>query len=528
MKIEKEFQDDHQVKLIVEMDVDPFERAKHRAARKIAKSIKIPGFRPGKAPYGVILRTVGEEQVVESALELLIEEQYPEVIKQAEIEPYGPGKLESVPQLDPPTFEFIIPLDAEVALGDYKSVRIPYEIPETTEEDIQAALDEIRERKATRETVERSAQAGDTVFLRVSGVRMDVEDENDSIILEERFSSSVIREEDRKDEFPFPGFSKELIGLSSEDEKKIRYQFPDDHEQEELRGVEVEYSVVITNIQSMSLPALDDDFVKEASDFDTLEAWKEKLKEELQEQTRSSYSDEYNDQILQKIIADSTIKYPPQMIESEANEMLRGLEYRLSQQGMTKELYLQIRGMDEEALLEEIKPMAEERLKRSLVLFEVAQKEEIEIDQEKIQSETFRTLDAISRQMTPNEAKKLTKSRFIPNLMTNITVDMTTQTTMDFLRATAKGEPWPPEEVEVQEEEGKNEGVNEVETKDEVKVEEETTASETTKEMTSKTEEEPEIPGESLTEEIEQKSAEVEAMDAEPSTQASRKDDHPA
>ena len=466
MKIEKELLDDHQVKLTVEMDADLFESAKHRAARQIAKRIKIPGFRPGKAPYGVVLRTVGEGQVVESALEILVEEQYSEVIKQAEITPYGPGKLENVPELEPPTFEFIIPLDAEVILGDYKSIRIPHEIPETTEEDIKKALDEIRERNAVRETVERPAQIGDTVFVRVSGNRMDGEEVSDSIVLEERFSSSVIREEEQQDEFPFPGFSKELIGLNAEDQVKIRHQFPEDYKEEDLQGVEVEYSVVVTNIQSMTLPELDDDFAKEASEYETLEAWKDSLKEELQENAETSYDAEYVDQIMEKIIADSTIKYPPQMVESEANEMLRGLEYRLSQQGMTKELYLQVRGMDEEALFEELKPMAEERLKRDLALFEVSKQEEIEIDQQRVQSETFRTIDAISSQMSPNEAKKLTKSRFIPNLMSNITVDLTTQKTLDFLRAIAKGEPWPPEE-ESTEEAGESKESEELETEEE-------------------------------------------------------------
>ncbi len=527
MKIEKEFRDDHQVKLIVEMDADPFERAKHRAARQIARNVKIPGFRPGKAPYGVILRTVGESQVVESALELLIEEQYPEVIKQAEIEPYGPGKLENVPELDPPTFEFIIPLDAEVELGDYKAIRIPYEIPETTEEDIQAALDEIRERNATRETVDRPAQLGDTVFLRVGGVRADLEDEQDPVVIEERFSSSILREEDREDEFPFSGFSKQLIGLSPEDKKTIHHHFPDDYEQEELQGAEVDYTVVVTNIQSMTLPALDDAFAKEVSDFETLEAWKASLKDELQDKTGASYVEEYNNQIMEQIIADSTLKYPPQMVENDAREMLRGLEYRLSQQGMTKELYLQIRGMDEEALLKEIMPMAEERLKRALILFEVAQKEGIEIDQEKVQSETYRTLDAISSQMTPNEAKKLTKSHFIPNLMTNITVDMTTQRTMDFLRASAKGESWPPEVEGPQDEDGENEGVEEVKTEYEVEAEHDISATETdiVHEITSENEQEPETKSADLNEETENKSAEVEAMNEKPTAQGSKTDD---
>lgn len=501
MKIEKEIRDDHQVKLTVEMDADPFERAKHRAARQIAKRIKIPGFRPGKAPYGVILRTVGEDQIVENALELLIDEQYPEIIKQAELEPYGPGTLDNIPEMDPLTLEFVVPLNAEVELGDYKSVRIPFEVPETTAEDVQDAINRIREQKATRESVDRPAQIGDTVFMRVSGVRTDIEDEEEEpTIVEERFSSSVIREETREDEFPFPGFSKELIGLSPEDQKTIHHKFPEDDEQEEFQGAEVDFSVVITNVQSTTLPDLNDEFAKEASEFETVEEWQAGLKEQLQQQQNLNYADDYDDQIMDQIIADSTIKYPPQMVDNEANEMIRGLEYRLSQQGMTKDLYLQIRGMDDEALLEEIKPIAEDRLKRTLALFEIARNEAIKIDQERVQSETFRTFDALSSQMTPNEAKKLTKSRFLPNLMTNITMDLTTQTTMDFLRATAKGEPWPPEEEKPEDEEGKEKVGDNVKAEDGTLESENVTAVETTSETVNESQKPMDVPDEDIAE----------------------------
>jgi trigger factor len=445
LKIEKEFRDDHQVKLTVELDDDTFEKAKRRAARQIAKRIKIPGFRPGKAPYGVILRQVGEGQVVEGAIELVIDEQYSEIIKEAEIEPYGPGTLENVPELDPPTLEFIVPLSVTVELGDYKSISFSYEPPETTEDDVQESLKRIQEQHATRESVERPAEIGDVVFMQVSGVRTDVDGEDDATIIEERFSSSVIQDNEADNEFPFPGFSKELVGLSVEDVKSINYQYPDDHADESLQGAKAEFKVTVTNIQAQTLPELDDALAEKASEFDTLDAWKEDLKLNLEEQAKSAYAEEYDDQIVDHIVAESTIKYPPQMIENEKAEILRGLEYRLSQQGITKDLYLQIRGMDEDALLEELIPVAEERVKRALVLFEIAKSEEINPDPAMVQTETMRTVESISSSMTPNEAKKFTKSTYIPNLINNIAADLTTRTTMDYLRAIAKGEPWPPE-----------------------------------------------------------------------------------
>ena len=445
MKIEKEFRDDHQVKLTVEIDSDTFEKAKRKSARQLAKKIKIPGFRPGKAPYGVILRQVGEGRIVEQALDFLIEDQYPEIIKEAEIEPYGPGTLENVPELDPPTFEFVVPLEAEVELGDYKSIDIPYEPPVISDEDVNQAIESSREQNAMRESVDRPAELGDVVYFRLSAQRTDLEESEESLLIEDRFSSSQIESEEDPDEWPFPGFSNELIGLSAEEEKSINHQFPDDHQDEELQGANVAYQVSVSNIQAVTLPEINDHLAQTASEFETLDEWKENLKVTLEERNLEIYAEEFDNSILDHIISNSTIKHPPQMISREEEEVLRGLEYRLSQQGINKELYLQIRGIDEDALLEEIKPVAEDRVKKALVLMEVAKKEKIQADPDQVQEEMGRTVQAISSTMTPNDAKKFAKSEYIPSLASNIVADLLTQKTMVYLRATAKGEPWPPE-----------------------------------------------------------------------------------
>lgn len=452
MKIEKEFRDDHQVKLTVEMDSEPFESAKRRAARQIAKRIKIPGFRPGKAPYGVVLRQVGEGHIVEQALEILVDEQYPEIIKEAEIKPYGPGTLENVPELDPPTFEFIIPLDSVVELGDYKATRIPFELPTISDKQVEESLKQIQEQNAIRESVDRPAEIGDIVFMRVSGVNTAIEDGEDATIVEERFSTSIIREDEEDNEWPFPGFSKELIGISTEEEATIYYQYPDDFEDESLQGVNAEFKVVVTNIQSQSLPEIDDELAKTASDFDTLDEWRADQKLNMEENSQQAYADEYDNQVLDHIISESTLKYPPQMLENEKKDILRGLEYRLSQQGINKDLYLQIRGIDEDELNNEITPVAEQRIKRALVLMEIAKLEGIQTDPEKVQDEMGRTMQAISSTMTPNDAKKFAKSDYLPSLASNIVADMLTQRTIEYLRATAKGEKWPVETETVESE----------------------------------------------------------------------------
>jgi len=452
LKIEKELRDDHQIKLTVEIDADEFEKAKRRAARQVAKRVKIPGYRPGKAPYGVILRNVGEGAIVEQALEAYVDTEYAKIIEEAEIEPYGAGTLDNVPSLDPPTLEFVVPLDAEVELGDYKSIEFPFEVPETGDEEVEKSLEQIQQQNAARETVERPAELGDVVFMQVGGKRTDVEDEAEATIFEKRFSSSTIQEEADEFEFPYPGFSMELIGLSAEEEKTISYEYPADHEDENLQGAQAEFEVSVTNIQSQTLPEIDDELAKSASDFDTLAEWKTELKTNLQKQAEDTYATEYDDQIIKHLVEESTIKFPPQMLEREKEEMLRGLEYNLSQQGLTKELYMQIRGLDEAGLAEEVAPVAEDRVKQALVLMEIAKAEDIKADEGQVQAETSRTFDAISSQMTPNEAKKLARSQYLFSLMGNIMADMVTSKTMEYLRATAKGEEWPVIEEQPEEE----------------------------------------------------------------------------
>ena len=170
MKIDTQPLEDHQVKLTVEVENEKLSEAKIRAARQLAKKVKIPGFRPGKAPYQVVVRQIGDAAILEEAMELLIDDIYPKVIEEADIHPYGPGKLEQIVSTEPPTFEFVIPLEAKVVLGDFRSIRRPYELKEIPEQDVENVLDDLRERQAVIEPVDRPAQPGDLVDVRLSAV----------------------------------------------------------------------------------------------------------------------------------------------------------------------------------------------------------------------------------------------------------------------------------------------------------------------------------------------------------------------
>ncbi len=439
MKIEKEFLEDHQVKLRVEFEPEQFEQAKRRAARKIAKKVKIPGFRPGKAPYKVVVRHVGESAIIEDATEMFIDEMYPKVLEEAEIEPYGAGSLEEVESLEPPVFVFKVPLAPEVELGDYKSLEIPYEVPEVTDEDVEAQLESMRQNHALTETSTEPAQEGNRVYFQVSAERVNPEEGQDPIIFKDQFNAAVIGETD-ENEWPFPGFAANLAGMSAEESKDIVYVYPEDHDNENLRGVEAVFHVQVTSVQKITLPDLDDEFAKSASDFDTLEALRADLRAMLAEEKQDEYDDTYNGQVLDKLVEESTIKYPPQMLDAEIDDMLSDLEYRLSQQGISMELYKQIRKIDDAQLREETRPYAETRLKRGLVIAEVAKDAELEIDEQQLEARSGEIMQYLTQGMNRKEIARFQKSGYVNSVVASIYTDMMTDKTIQHLRSIAKGE----------------------------------------------------------------------------------------
>jgi trigger factor len=461
LKIETEKLEDHQVKLTVEVDSEQLDASKRKAAKKIAKRIKVPGFRPGKAPFQVIRRQVGDEALFEESLEILVQEIYPNIIEEAEIEPYGPGNFENLASLEPLTLEFVVPLMAEVELSDYHEVRFPYELPEITDEDVETVEDDFRQRQAVEETADRPVEISDHVYFKVSAKRYEEEGEvEEGNLIEERSSSVIIATEDAdtSTEWPFDGFSRELIGMSTGEDKTLLYTFPEDSQFESLREVTAEFSISIEDVKARILPELNDEFAQSLGEYEDLESLEKDIRESLEQRSEETYNSEYDDQVIDEIVEESTIKYPPQMLENEINNVIQQLESRLANQGLDMDIYLKTREMDEEGLREETTPVAETRVKRSLVLLEIAKEEEIEVSEEDLQEETERTLESITRFMSEEDRKQFDSPTAMMNLAGNIYAELRMNRTLEFLRSVAKGdsEPDSEDEEEVVEEETEN------------------------------------------------------------------------
>jgi trigger factor len=452
LNIDKELLEDQQVKLTVEVDNDQLEASKRKAAKKIARRIKIPGFRPGKAPYQVIRRQIGDEALMEESLEILIQDLYPKVIEESEVDPYGPGNLENVVSLDPLVLEFVVPLMAEVELGDYQAVRLPYEPPVVTDQEVEAVEQDFRQRQAVEETVDRPAEVGDHVYIRLSAKRFeesgegeegeDGEENAGGSLIEERSTSMIIAadQDSASNEWPFEGFSRELIGMSAGDNKTLLYTFQDDSPYESLRGASAEFSIHMEDVKARLLPELNDEFAQSLGEYEDLAALQQDIRESLEQRALEAYNTDYDDQVLDEIIESSTIKYPPQMKENEIDNVIQQLENRLRNQGLDMDLYLKTRDMENQDLRDEAEPVAETRVKRSLVLLEIARQEEIDVSETELEEETSRTLDSITRFMSESDRKQFDSPNTLMNLTGSIYAEMRMNRTIEFLRKIANGE----------------------------------------------------------------------------------------
>ncbi len=237
MKLETTPRDDHQVNVVAEFENSDLEAYMHKAARRIAERSKIPGFRPGKAPYSVVLRMYGDEAVREQAIEILVDDKYPAILDEAKIEASGAGKLDDIISTDPPKFSFIIPLSPVVEMGDLASVKKDYVEPVISDDQVDEAIKRVLSSYATPTDVERPAQEGDLVNMELSADYVKVPEGEEKSFIAKTPHQAIIGENDmRKETWPFEDFSKNLIGLKSGETKTFTHAYPKDDPVEKLQG----------------------------------------------------------------------------------------------------------------------------------------------------------------------------------------------------------------------------------------------------------------------------------------------------
>lgn len=390
MNIEKLYQEDHSVKLVVDVEQEKMDVYKHRAATKISSRSKVPGFRPGKAPYEIVVRTVGEAAVTEQAIDLLIDAEYSNILKEADVNPGAAGSLESVDSLVPPKLTFRIPLAPEVDLGAYHDVRMDYKWQAPDEKAVEAAVEDLRQMYATTENVDRAIEIGDYVLV-------DVKSETPEI--NRTGFATFVRAEDRDTEWPYNGFAKELIGLKAGENKTIKHKFPKDWEVEELKGKNVEIEVTVKTVRGVTLPDINDEFAKMTGAGETVDALKEAVKKDVETRSQAEYDDKYFVDLIEKVKEGATIKYHAHTLEHEGEHVLSDLSNRLAQQNMDMATYFKVRETTREKFIEEeVNPVAKKRLERGLILDEIVRKEQIQIDNEALEAEYNNTINGLAQQ----------------------------------------------------------------------------------------------------------------------------------
>ena len=389
LKIETTPQDNNQMSVSVELDQETIDKYNHKAMRAIAKKAKFPGFRPGKAPNAIVLQTYGKEYVEAEAIEMLLDEIYPEILKETKLDPAGPGSLEKV---ELPTLVFSVPLNPSVELCDFRSIRKPYKPEEVTSKDVDKVIDDVRRSFASAEPADRPAEAGDQVFFEVSSKFVKPAEGEEADIFKQMPYQIVVGEGDRTGYF-YDDFSNELVGLAEGEEKTFKHKYPKDAMIESLQGKQVEFNVKVQSVKMLALPEVNDEFAEQVGHFESVEAMREDILNRLQERNTSEYDEQYIGDLIDEIVEASTIKYADYTLQEEIEDIIESLKEDLEKQKMELDDYLASRDMDLEKFIEEeARPAAIKRLNSSLVLRQIAEEEKLKLDNKELQQAVIQTL----------------------------------------------------------------------------------------------------------------------------------------
>jgi trigger factor len=376
LEITTETLENRQVRLTIGLDEEQSKQAMHQAARKIAREVNIPGFRKGKAPYELIVQRYGENTVRSEAAELVIEEVYREALEQEDITPYAPGALDGV-ELDPITFNFVIPLPPTIDLGDYRDYRLKPKKVRVYKKEVEQALENIREQNAILELVERPAALDDGVVIDLVGRTAE------GIELLKADEVRVLLDAESTD--PAPGFAEAIVGMEADEERTFTLTLPDDFPQEQYRGQEIDFTVKMREVYDSTLPDLDDDLARTVGSFDSFKELENDVREKLRQTAQEQADKEYAAQVLEAILEQAQVEYPPVMLENGLDEAVADVEQAVKRElRISLEDYLRFQGKTEEELREELEPRAKARLKRGLVLGEVVSQEGLDVGQEEV------------------------------------------------------------------------------------------------------------------------------------------------
>ncbi len=365
------------VRVEAQVPAEEVERRVQQAARQLGRQLRIPGFRKGKVPPPVVIRRLGREAVLDEALRSALGSWYVDAIDQAGIAPVGEPQLNvgDLPAEGQPLgFSIEIGVRPEAKLGEYKGLEVGRREPQVDDAAIDQELENLRDRSATLDTVERPAQTGDHVVInylgKVDGEPFEGGEGRDQLL--ELGSGRLI-----------PGFEEQLVGASAGEGREVAVTFPDEYPNE-LAGKDATFDVTLTEVKEKRPPELNDEFASESAGFDSLQELRDDISNRLRENDERAIEREFEEAVLEAAVNEAQVDLPDQLVHARAHELLEQTMSALTRQGISKEAYLQIAGKDEETLAHEAEPDAASALRREAVLAAIIAAEQIEPTDEEV------------------------------------------------------------------------------------------------------------------------------------------------
>jgi trigger factor len=399
VKVTTEKLPESQISLQIEIDDERVQKAIESEYRRLGAKAKIPGFRPGKAPKEIIRRHFGEEAVRADAIDRLMPEVYKEALEQEDIDPVDKALYELVTD-EPLVAKFTVPVKPTVDLGDYLGLRVPREAVVVEPERVQEGLESLRQRYSTLEPITRAVQWNDAVradvTAEVGGHQFLKEDDVEFQLVKRRPVS-------------FPGFAEGILGHAKGDEFDVEVPVPDDIQDEKLKGGTAKYHVALRETKEVVLPELNDDLARQVGEgFDSLEALRTRVESDIREALEREAEHKYHDEVIDLLAEGATLDFPPVLVDREVERLVRdqaGASTGTSKDAEQLERYLKTVGKPQEEILAEFRPIAERRVRRALVLSEVADTEHIDATDEEVDAEIEKLASGAGPQA--NELRKL-------------------------------------------------------------------------------------------------------------------------
>ncbi|WP_302653443.1 trigger factor [uncultured Clostridium sp.] len=409
------------VKFEVKVEADKFKEALTRAYKKNIKKFSVPGFRKGKVPMNVVKKYYGVEVLLEDAVNFSIEGSYAEALKENNVRPVDFPKVEVVQAEEGKdliyTAEVIV--YPEVELGEYKGLNVEKKTYEVTEEEVSAKLKEMQEKNARVEVKEGAIENGNIAVIDfkgfIDGVAFEGGEGHDYSL--EIGSGSFI-----------DNFEEQLVGAKAGDKVEVNVTFPENYGKEELNGKPAKFEVEVKEVKAKELPVLDDEFAKEVSEFETLEALKEDTTKKLEEANTARAEREYEEAILRAVVENAKMDIPAVMVEQEIDRMVQNLAQRLQYQGLTLEQYFQFTGTDAEKMREYMKENAETKVKTELVLEALQKAEKMEVLDEELKEKA----SEVSKLYGANDEKMV--ELLLQNQREALVADVMTSKVINFLK----------------------------------------------------------------------------------------------